>query len=257
MKTKHLLTGVAAAAMMLTGVTLAQAADMPAPAPVYDWSGIYIGGHFGVGALITDSCGGGGNDTTNGGLRCSGAFEVGEESAIDLGALSESGFLGGGQVGWNWQSGALVFGIEGDISFVDWDDSAHALADLDDPDHTRASLDHDFLATVRGRIGWAVDNVMFFVTGGVAFLDSDFKVRDIDNDYRSSDETYVGGVVGAGLEWGFAENFSVKVEGLYAFFDENESIKDRSEGGGNEGSLNIDNAVIARVGFNWRFNIFR
>ncbi|MDP9136996.1 MAG: outer membrane beta-barrel protein [Pseudomonadota bacterium] len=137
-------------------------------------------------------------------------------SEIDLAALSTIGGMGGGQIGWNFQSGSMVFGVEADISFVDLDESrieAQELTDLSPGgDTTDVSFESDFLATVRGRIGWASDNVLLYATGGVAFLEgevsttadtSDDSCPDDPGNYTCSEDfSEVGGIVGAGLEWG-------------------------------------------------------
>ena len=72
------------------------------------------------------------------------------------------------RVGWNWQFGSLLFGVEHDFSFFN-------LKDENLREETYAAS-ADFLGTLRGRVGWADDNVLFYATGGAAFLHAD--VRD-------------------------------------------------------------------------------
>ena len=173
--------------------------------------------------------------------------------------------MGGGQIGWNFQSGSMVFGVEADISFVDLDESrieAQELTDLSPGgDTTDVSFESDFLATVRGRIGWASDNVLLYATGGVAFLEgevsttadtSDDSCPDDPGNYTCSEDfSEVGGIVGAGLEWGASENVSIKVEGLYVFFDDELSLDDLVDGADSD-FFEVEDLLIARIGINFR-----
>ena len=104
---------------------------------------------------------------------------------------SDAAFVGGLHVGYNWQKhGPWVFGLEGDVSFAD---------------------DIDYLATIRGRLGYAVGPTLVYATGGAAFLG----VEDNSGD----DDTITGWVAGGGLEHKLRENVSIGVEGLYYSFD--------------------------------------
>jgi outer membrane immunogenic protein len=246
MKRSLLLSGTAAVALVLAGAA-ANAADIVEPEPepmLFDWSGIYIGGHAGAGAIIT-----------HGTFDNSDAF-----SAADLGDLSDIGFIGGGQIGFNWQAGNIVFGVEGDISFPDWDDEAIPPADDTTPG---VSSDYDFLASVRGRLGWADDNVLFYVTGGIAWLEAEIKNDENWCDFGacSLDVSDTGGVAGAGIEWGVTEMISLRAEGLYYFgfdkqnldTDDNDEIPEADPGD----SFEFEDALVARLGINIRFNPFR
>ena len=96
-------------------------------------------------------------------------------------------FVGGFHAGYNWQKhGAWVFGIEGDVNFAD---------------------DVEYIATIRGRLGYAMGSTLLYGTGGAAFL-------GVDNEF-SDDDTLEGWVAGAGLEHKIRQNVSVGVEGLY------------------------------------------
>jgi outer membrane immunogenic protein len=108
-----------------------------APAPIYDWSGFYVGGHAGYGDVDDD-----------------GFFA----SSVDL-SFGGGAFVTGGQVGWNWQHDDWVFGAEVDISSLDWRDPSVR--------EERYIADANYLSTLRGRVGWADGNVLFYVTGGL------------------------------------------------------------------------------------------
>ena len=122
----------------LTGV--ARCPSLPAEAsPTYDWGGLYIGGHVGYG------------DVDDGFFATS----------VDL-AFGGGGPVVGGQVGWNWQNGPLVFGTEADLSVFNW-----RSADTRDEFYIAEA---DYLTTLRARVGWADDNVLFYVTSELAYL---------------------------------------------------------------------------------------
>ena len=237
MHRKHLLISVAAGALMMAGSLQAQAADPPpALAPEYDWSGLFIGLHAGGGALITE-----------------GIFENSSgDSTYDLGSLSDAGVLGGGQIGWNFQNGNWVFGIVGDISAVGIDGTAF---DPNERSET-VSLDTDFLATIRGRVGWTASPGLFYLTAGFAFLEGEFTNDDTGATCPpcAIDISATGGVIGAGAEVAISENLSVFAEALWAFFDDRTDLETVREGTSGD-FVEIQDMVIGRVGFNWRFNL--
>ena len=210
-----------------------------APAPVYDWRGIYIGGHVGYGDIDND-----------------GFFA----SSVDL-SFGGGAFIAGGQVGWNWQHDSWVFGVEADISSLDWLDPSIR--------EEKYFADANYLSTLRGRVGWADSNVLFYVTGGLAYLNAKVTTssggRDADQhgNTDSKDVSTLGGVAGVGLEWGLTRNLSLRTEGLYLFFDNHENLAGLIEGcrPGLVGCLSkdanffeINDGFEFRLGANWRFS---
>jgi len=110
-----------------------------------------------------------------------------------------SGFEGGVQAGYNWQSGPVVFGVEGDLqatganeTFAPW------------------KFSNPWFGTVRGRVGYAFSNIMFFGTGGLAFGELRGETFGL-----SETHTRAGWTVGAGTEFGLTQNWSAKIEYLY------------------------------------------
>jgi outer membrane immunogenic protein len=262
MKRSLLLSGTAAIALMFAGVS-ANAADIVEPEPeamLFDWSGLYIGAHAGGGALGIDGLW---DNSTS-------------DSAVNLGALGgEIGGVFGGQVGFNWQAGNIVFGIEGDISFIGGlDNDAFPATTADET--TGIGLDNDFLASVRARLGWADNNVMFYVTGGVAWYEGELSVKEDwegckqEFDWMTDpacdlDISETGGVVGAGIEWAPWQNVSIRAEGLYYFFDDRTKLCDWDDCNPDNWKLveadtgdffELDDALVARVGINFLFNPF-
>jgi outer membrane immunogenic protein len=178
------LVGVAA----LTGT--AAAADLarpmpqpyykaPAAVPAYSWTGFYVGvnGGGGFGRSDWDSIG----------------------SSFDV-----NGGLVGGTVGYNYQFGQVVAGIEGDIDWADINGSTTTAC------VAGCSTRDDWLATIRGRLGYAADRFMPFITGGAAF--GDIKAT---SPVGSATNTNTGWTIGGGIEFAVAPQWTIKAEYLY------------------------------------------
>jgi outer membrane immunogenic protein len=193
-------------AALMTGICAAQAADLPqraptpyrAPAvvavPVYNWTGFYIGANGGYGWA--------GASASSGGLT------------VDGGDLK--GPFAGGQIGFNYQSGMFVFGIEVDGQWANIKESygAFGLTFTD-------TINYFF--TARGRLGIAAQNVLFYGTGGYAHLGAKSEVTDGFTTISVSGDRG-GWTAGGGAEVGFG-NASVKLEYLYMqTFDKNETV---------------------------------
>ena len=162
----------------------AQAADQPAPlpvkaqasAPAYRWTGLYFGGHFGYGG---------------------GGFGPGTNPAHNEAVVfpsSVTGLIGGYQVGYNWQlPNNVVLGVEGDITFLSpLDVNATATA----PFNTTLN----YVATARGRAGYAFGNFVPYVTGGLAVGQSKVEALDGDGAVLSPKQhTHVGWTAGVGV----------------------------------------------------------
>lgn len=154
----------------------------PPPAYVFTWTGFYIG--------------------VNGG------YGFGKSKWTDLtSAFDVKGGMAGGTLGYNWQYGQFVYGVEGD---GDWS----AMRGTADPTacgptcRTRS----DFLSTVRGRVGIAMDRFMPYATGGVAIGNLR---ADVLPGFDGVDQTRTGWTAGGGGEYAFAPNWSVKAEYLF------------------------------------------
>ena len=120
------------------------------------------------------------------------------------------GGFGGGTVGYNWQTGQFVFGLEADAAFASINASATAFG-------VTAESEIQSLGTVRGRIGMAFDTVLLYATGGYAWADNKFSIT-IPPVSVSESNFHHGWTVGAGVEWMFAPKWSVKFEYLYRDF---------------------------------------
>ena len=188
-------------------------APVMAPVPIYNWSGFYIGGH--VGGLWGDKDWA---DFTVPPITADGGHDI-------------SGFLAGGQVGFNWQAGAWVFGIEAQASWTNADGShsSGALGGTCFPGGliaggTTCSTEMNWLGSVAGRVGYAFNNVLLYAKGGFAFANEDYVIFDTATGglgllaTTATDETRTGWMVGAGLEYGFTPNWSFKIEYNYMDF---------------------------------------
>jgi outer membrane immunogenic protein len=228
--TNRLLIGAAAAALTVAGAFTAQAADLPTrkgppPAPVFvpppfTWTGFYIGANAG-GVWSTSNL-----DTT---FYAAGFPILNNVSSGRL-STSNTGFIGGGQAGYNWQSGAAVFGIETDFDGTSLSRNrnlvgANFLAANGATDFfsTDGSARLNWLGTTRGRIGFVAtpDNrLMFYGTGGVAYGGASSHVTLFDNDFGwgwngSRSNTRVGWTLGGGVEYAITNNITIKGEYLY------------------------------------------
>ena len=159
----------------------------------------------------------------------------------------------GGQAGFNWQWGSLVFGVEGDVAATDWGGSDSKFWIPQD----KARFHSDLLATVRGRAGYADDNLLFYVTAGLAYLDADLTLKEDGETTGSKDLSTIGGAAGLGMEWGITQALSAKAEGLFLFFNEQQSLRNFGNQSGDPGDAAdfayLDDAFVFRLGLNYRF----
>lgn len=207
-----------AALLLATSWGGAQAADLPVfkgpppiPAPIlFTWTGFYVGLNGGFAF--------GGDDVV--GLRLT--PPANGPQLANYGKLELSGGFGGGQVGYNWQLGALVFGVEADIQGAGIDDTVTAdrLAFGFLPTTARSRSRVNFFGTARGRVGWAWDRLLIYGTGGFAYGGVDYRV-EVEapgvglTSVLSKDDVRTGWAGGGGVEWAFAPNWTAKVEYQY------------------------------------------
>jgi outer membrane immunogenic protein len=210
------------------GSITAAAADLPMkasppPAPaVYSWTGCYVGANGGGGASSSNfvtTVGPGGH------LIPADAAVV---SADGTGSMNSSNFLGGGQAGCNFQSGTLVYGLEGDVDYfhskTQFINPFDTLSDGVTPFAITQTVTTDFLATVRPRIGVAADRNFGYVTGGVAFTKASYTQNYLDAlapvgvGTATGSKFLTGWTAGAGWEYAFTDHWTFKAEYLFAAF---------------------------------------
>ncbi|MEJ2118728.1 MAG: porin family protein [Alphaproteobacteria bacterium] len=162
--------------------------DAPAYSPVENWRGFYIGANAGWASHDDDDV----------------SYCYGGQTNHKCGRIDgdRSGWLAGVHAGYNWQKQDVVFGIEGDIDAGD---------------------NLDYLASVRGRAGLAIDRSLIYVTAGVAFA-------GFGDDDIFADDTQTGWVVGLGIEHKLRPNVSIGLEAMrYSFSDVDKVCCDADE----------------------------
>jgi len=184
--------GTALAAFgLLASSFSAQAADIPRPiykgglSPViayYNWTGFYVG--------------------INGGY----AWGTSDWSAVPAANNKPTGWLVGGTIGYNYQVGSFVWGLEGDFDWADVSDETACGA-------FACRTKNTWLATARGRVGYAFDRWLPYFTGGAAF--GRVAASSTDPAAPGDSDTLTGWTVGGGLEYAFLANWSAKIEYLY------------------------------------------
>jgi outer membrane immunogenic protein len=271
-----LISSLAGAAFSFAASGLAFAADMavkmpvkaqpPPPAPVYSWTGFYIGGNIG-----------GGWADDRGDTFCfdfAGVLNGPTCQVLPSGAghINASGIIGGGQLGYNWQIGQAVVGVETDFQGSDIHGSTTVNGPFGfagipglialPPGVFTASERIDWFGTARGRVGFAAwDRALIFATGGLFYrhisANSLFTAPNAGTIYSgSASETKAGWTVGGGLEYAFTNNWSAKIEGLYYDLG---SITvagiETPHMAGYQHNKNFDNTgAIVRVGLNYQFH---
>jgi outer membrane immunogenic protein len=184
-------------------------------APAYNWSGFYVGVN-----------GGGGWGTSN---------------WNSAGSLNVSGAVIGGTAGVNWQMGHAVLGLEGD---VDWSNLKGTTTSAFCP--AGCTTNNDWLATVRGRAGYAFDRFLPYVTGGVAVGD----IKASTPGFAGATQTNAGWTAGGGVELALTNNWTAKAEYLHVDLGNMNCGFNCGVAPNNSVSLKSD---VVRGGVNFRF----
>jgi len=195
---------------LLSTIGVAPAADIPgagrpyyaAPAPAYagySWLGPYIGGNIGY-----------------------------QWGSVSDSAAEPSGSAFGLQAGYNWQSGQIVFGVETDVQWSNADDEVSSRI-----------FSNSWFGTTRGRLGYAMNNVLLYGTGGLAYGG-----LELTSGGHSETQSSLGWTLGAGAEVGLTPNWTARVEYLYLGLPDKTYFTGSSHG--------FDSSVM-RAGVNYRF----
>jgi outer membrane immunogenic protein len=229
----------------LAGVTPVGAADLgpmykaPLIAPAFNWNGFYVGANLG-GAWASDTV------TQSNLVRPFSSTKV-----------TSSGVAGGGQLGFNWVAMPnWLLGIEADVSGADLSGTATY------NNFPQFNEKIDAFGTVRGRFGYVANNWLFYGTGGFAWSDDTFTRTQVSaapgtpplGDIRTNSPTRTGWAAGGGIEYGFARNWTARVEYLhlglsdqtFSFTAPNNIFRSIDEG-----RLTVD---TVRVGVTYLFN---
>jgi outer membrane immunogenic protein len=253
------IVGLTLAATIATGPALAADLPLKAPAtPAYQWTGCYIGFNVGGGASGTNF-----GSAVDPGTYLS-AADAATVAGSGSGGANADGFLGGGQAGCSYQTGTLVFGLEGDF------DSFRSDPQFNNNTNTLAngnvfaisqSLTTNFLATVRPRIGIAADRNLAYITGGAAFTSVSYTTSYVDANTppgtgtASASRALIGWTAGAGWEYAWADHWTVRAEYLLASFPTTNALGTIAGAGGTNtlhGSTDLLIQLV-RAGVNFKF----
>jgi outer membrane immunogenic protein len=253
---RRLLRVAAVASATLTISGIAHAADLgrpppPVPAqpvfvppPVYNWTGLYIGGNAGVAWTQGDLSDSFGNSFSN------------SQNAV---------FTGGGQIGANYQINWLVVGVEADF---DWlannNNSSNAVTIPGTGAALQVSANDRWITTLAGRVGVAANNWLFYAKGGGGWVGvNNFTLTNVPTGNSisfSNSNSNKGWLAGAGIEWGFAPNWTARIE--YDFLglnNQNFTVPASAPVigpilGGDVISINNRDVQTLTVGVNYLFN---
>jgi outer membrane immunogenic protein len=211
---KFLLATVGVAALGIAAP--ASAADLaprpytkappPVVAPIYDWTGFYIGANGGYGWSH----------------RCLDITAINNVSVFEAeGCRNAGGGVAGGQIGYRWQTNNFVFGLEAQ---GDWANLRNSNDSLFFPGNTWTSKT-TALGLFTGQVGYAWNNVLWYVKGGAAVANQRWDLFNVPTGIgiNQAERTRWGGTVGTGVEYGFAPNWSVALEYDYLFRVSNSS----------------------------------
>ena len=222
------------AVALAAAVGVANAADIRRPpppaakapayvAPLFTWTGFYLGGNLGYG--WSD-----GSGTVN-------------IAGVNVPINGDGdGVIGGVQAGYNWQTGAFVWGVETDFQLSggtgNFRGSRPGIV-------ITGTADNEWFGTIRGRLGYAVDRWLFYVTGG-GYYTHNKSQGTVNGIAFASSATGWGWTIGGGVEMALLNNWSIK--GEYLYLDTPDKVPDA----GRPISGDI-NSHVFRVGLNYRF----
>jgi outer membrane immunogenic protein len=248
MGTKEMKKILLGAAVAMLGIAPALAADMApryakapmaAPIAVYDWTGFYVG------------INGGGGWTH----KCWDIVPVGGGALLPEGCHDASGGTVGGQVGYRWQASSWVFGVEAQGNWADFTGSRVSQQFILVPGDASSRTNMRAFGLFTGQVGYAVNNALFYLKGGAAVTDDRYEHRVIVTNavFDSASETRWGGAVGAGIEYGFAPNWSAAIEYDHMFMG-NQTLNFRNAAGVLSTVDRVRQDVdVATVRVNYRF----
>jgi outer membrane immunogenic protein len=247
MKIAKALCASALTSSLLGIAVVANAAELSPPVykappvvapPPFSWTGFYIGANVGAGwsqGTVTDSLFG-----------------------VDVNQNNEASFIGGGQVGANYQINNFVFGVEADF---DWaPNHNNSVGAVIAGDSFQVTSNDRWITTLAGRAGIAADRFLFYVKGGGGWVgNSGFTVTNLTTGTSvvgSNSNTDSGWLVGGGVEWAFADNWSARAEYNFLGLNDRTLVVPATVPviGGDIFTLHDRDVQTFTVGVNYRFN---
>jgi outer membrane immunogenic protein len=258
---RRLGSGLLAGVIVAASVAAAAAADLPVPAPVapayrpvvYDWSGIYVGGQIGAGNQ---------RDTFTQ-LATTALFPIGSTDRTNPWSV-----VGGVEAGVNLQFSSIVVGVEGTWTASLLSGTQVTPSPLAASTSVYQTSASHWYATADARIGYAANDILFFVKGGAAWVSATYSEQPYSfngyNVQQSINSVRTGWTIGGGIEYGIGENLSLKLEYDYLDFGARNynfnSLSFMSTTGGGAITpvvmpVSVKSTVsLITAGVNWRFN---
>jgi outer membrane immunogenic protein len=226
----------------LTGLTICFAGperysskEVAPVVPECDWSGFYVGLNVGVAGLKTD------------------IGDLDDYNTFGTTSLEDTNVAAGGQMGYNWQKGAFVFGVEADFDYLNTEKTFSSGAY-----NYNAKL--DFQGSLRARGGIAVDKALIYATAGVAVSRGDSHFDELaensgedrpNGENARQDEWQAGFVGGVGVEYKLNCHWSARMEALYTHYPESTNVV-KPDATSDRFSFQND-VYSVRVGINYLF----
>lgn len=238
---------LAVASLGFVGMGSGSAADMAMPlktpmvaAPVpFSWTGFYIGGNVGAGWGTVEPT-----------VLANPAIPL--AANLTLGTVSPSGFVGGGQLGFNWQTGWVVWGVEGDFDGAGIKGTTQCFVGA------TCSSNTNWLATASGRVGGVVlDRILAYVKGGGAWENTNYSGTDVlglvafPGATVSATSTRAGWLLGMGVEYAFTNNWTGFIE--YDYMDFGSQTINFPFAGAVFGANMADKLNEVKAGVNYKF----
>jgi opacity protein-like surface antigen len=253
MKTKAIALVALASMCFLGGSALA--ADLPMKAPAYktpalvpyvfNWAGFYGGGQVGYGWSSTSTD----------------VYSIATGNLLSIGGVDRDGIFGGGQIGFNFMvTPNWLLGVEGDLSAADLSGSSTG-CNFAGTGCAHSDSKVDWFGTLRGRVGYAVNNWLIYATGGAVWTHSSITRTIVQSTNpavvglaASSSGTHSGWTVGGGVEWGFAPHWTAKLEYLYLNVDATNDYYYTGFPLAARHSVSSTDTSTVRLGVNYLFN---
>jgi outer membrane immunogenic protein len=242
------------ALLALGACSVAQAADLPvkapartlfSPDPAFSWTGFYIGGNVGwnwVNLTTTDT----------GPAQFGQVFPIGTTSSI-----KRSGFMGGAQIGYNYQMGNYVVGLDADF---DWSATKFKQDGTLGTLSFSTSYKNNYISTFGARFGYAFDRLLVYGKAGGAWTQDDFDFTASDGSELSGRFDRWGWMVGGGVEYAISHNWTVKAEYNYLDFGTKNEVLTPNATDLVTGSITADandsklTAHVVKIGVNYIFH---
>jgi outer membrane immunogenic protein len=231
---------------------------VPAPVPVFTWTGFYLGVNGGYAGDQYRYSG----SYSEPGLPDGDGVGIADPDGLSANAhITSSGFVGGGQIGYNYQfGGPFVLGIEADIQASGLKGELGIGANAGGGGlSASAGSKTEYFGTVRGRLGYAVlDRMLAYVTGGFAWgnTKSYYNITGFGGGLTGSTSSDRGGwTLGGGVEYAVLPNWTIKAEYLYVDLG-NSTLYNGNLGGAIDGNINLTEKTrfnVVRAGVNYRF----